>query len=789
MRKLLLFILFFPSVVCAQSWSGIINPTRAENWTRAGVGVSGGIPSAAWTQCGSTIAAYNGSPTTINNALAACGTNQYVKLGAGTFNLTAGITINKSNVVLRGSGPNSTFLTFTNGTACYSTSNICMVSNPPPVYILAGTNNPYIPPCTGASTNCADWTGGFAQNATSITVANVGSAGIHNGDQIVLDQQQDTVDNGGYFICFNFPSCNNESAASSTGRFIGGNWYLQEQYVTVQGGCNTVCSGAGPFTITISPGLYENNWNHGGNPVGIFFTFPVTHMGIEDLNMTAVSNVDAIRYDIGIYNCVQCWVKDIVSSKTPRGHILNTQSPRTEIRDSYFYGTQNASNQSYGIETGEPAGSDILIENNIFQQIASPIVGGGGQVGTVVGYNFAVNDVFSPPSFLQGPYITHDAQNSFQLWEGNVFPDIINDSIHGTAGGIDTFFRNHLNGYDWNSCNTSGNCGDAHIVAQHPSGFQTFPVDIDSFGRGFNIIGNVLGMPGFHNQYENFTGNTVVNCRTSIYVLGWSNGGVNCTQAGTTPNDTLVRSTMMRWGNYDVVNAAVRWDSTESSPGAVLYIGAQSTPASHTLPASFYQPSKPSFFGSIPWPPIGPDVVSGNLGIFTSGTYALGTCPVGLVKGGATCQAAYTGLANVIPAMDCYYNKMGGSPDGVGPILPFDGTCYSGAGSTCPSVTFNPLSGFFTNSVSVQLADSCTTIIYTTDGTTPTETACSPTNGTVYTVPIVRTATTTIHAIACQTSFTTSADANQLYNITQGLATPTFVMNGAIRINGSFSIK
>jgi hypothetical protein len=52
-------------------------------------------------------------------------------------------------------------------------------------------------------------------------------------------------------------------------------------------------------------------------------------------------------------------------------------------------------------------------------------------------------------------------------------------------------------------------------------------------------------------------------------------------------------------------------------------------PASQTLPSSFYLPSKPSWFGSVAWPAIGPDVTGGNI-------------------------SGYAGHANKIPARVCY---------------------------------------------------------------------------------------------------------------------------------------
>src|SRR5215470_6229972 len=94
--------------VFAQAWSGILAPSRAIDWTQAGV--VGGIPSGSWTQCGSTIAA-GASAATVQAAINACGTNQYVLLGPGNFTFSTFLNM-KSNMVLRGSGANQTTLTF-----------------------------------------------------------------------------------------------------------------------------------------------------------------------------------------------------------------------------------------------------------------------------------------------------------------------------------------------------------------------------------------------------------------------------------------------------------------------------------------------------------------------------------------------------------------------------------------------------------------------------------------------------------------------------------------------------
>jgi len=50
-----LLLLTLSACLYAQNWSGILGPTRAIDWSQAGV--VGGVPYTTWTQSGSTIAA------------------------------------------------------------------------------------------------------------------------------------------------------------------------------------------------------------------------------------------------------------------------------------------------------------------------------------------------------------------------------------------------------------------------------------------------------------------------------------------------------------------------------------------------------------------------------------------------------------------------------------------------------------------------------------------------------------------------------------------------------------
>lgn len=628
-------------------WAGIIDCTRAAPWSRSTVGVPGGIPSASWSQCGATIPAYGtmgtpASPATINNAAQACPNNTYVLLGNGTFWMNSTVLIQRSNVVIRGSGPNSTTIACPTGGSVIIFASECIA-------IGGNQNSPFANPGTDGTppggTHAFSWTAGYAQGATSITIASVGSAGILNGDMIVLDQGNDTTDNGGQIVCDSATTaggCSQQGGSYSGRGPIAGLNYNQEQIIKVVSGCASSCNGAGPYTLTITPGLYANNWNS-TTGIGGFFVNPITNAGFENLMVTDGGDTGCSGCsNIGIANVDKWWIKNVASLHGHRNHLWSSMATHGEVRDSYFYGTQNASIESYGVEM--PNSSDNLVENNIFQQVASPFIGAGASSGNVYGYNYSIDMYYNPAFFMQASYSSHDAGNSFNLYEGNQTNGLFCDDVHGTST-LQTDFRNILNGRDYN---TFGGLGFQPTA-------QTYPIDLQAFCRAHNLLGNVLGTVGYHLRYQNNPGTTVVNCDTSLFDMGW--GGYPCQNFNPNPgtgilvnNDTVVASSVMRWGNVltvqpgDVLSVAARFDNTEASPGAIAHVGAQAVPASHALPPSFYYSAKPSFWTTPPWPPAGPDVTGG-------------TGP--------------GGFSYDIPARVCYA-ALSGPADGSGSPLAFD---------------------------------------------------------------------------------------------------------------------
>jgi hypothetical protein len=92
--------------------------------------------------------------------------------------------------------------------------------------------------------------------------------------------------------------------------------------------------------------------------------------------------------------------------------------------------------------------------------------------------------------------------------------------------------------------------------------------------------------------------------------------------------------------------------------------------------------------------------------------------------------------------------------------------------------TFAPPAGSYgpTQTVTLSTATGGASIVYTTDGSTPTVTAltCTITHGTLYSGPLTVSSSQTIKAVGCESTFTASGVGTAAYTINGAVATPTF---------------
>jgi hypothetical protein len=705
-------------------------------------------------------------------------------LGAGTFYLTGSIYL-KSNMVLRGSGANQTFI--------YMNASGSPSCNGPYGIVCVVGSNTYNANCSllgvavwtcpaGSSISnpwagSADWTAGYSQGATTITLSNVTGI-VPNLTPIVLDQcdtglagRSGTVscsggtggaitsakvaaggsgynvgdtgtiacavewglcygsnnatytvtsvnggaitgftltaagngytytslstgaspaatistsgsgsgftanitgvsgyDNNGFFVCNITMICEDEGTAGDA------NPGRSESEVVLA----TAISGTGPYTVTINHPLMNPNWASAQTPRAWWGSATITNAGVENLTGYPTNSSCVVAM-----SATSVWVKGIACSTANFFHVYAYLVSNLLVRDGYFYWTEYAGTESYGIGAMGEVGNS-LFENNIIEGVVDPLNVDGTCAGCTFAYNFAVDQYDKTSSYLFASSPMHAAATNYILEEGNIGTGVNQDSIHGPHLA-NTFFRNYFTGYESND----GTMPTA----------DTLPVAIAAFSRYNNYLGNVLGTPGYHNAYEcTPSSSSTVKCPLSswayIWDIGWSHGDsqLDYNNSPALPNDLLTISSTYRYGNYDSVSNAVQWNIAEVPTADPNF--PNPVPTNNTFPSSFYNgvtaafPNcgtglsfwlNPTTSTCPPYPTVGPDVTSGDIGICTSGPYMWSRALNSAQCAGGTFTASINGgYGNSNPAMRCYLDQMGGPPDGTGSMLKFNpSVCYA----------------------------------------------------------------------------------------------------------------
>ncbi|PYY01669.1 MAG: hypothetical protein DMG62_10020 [Acidobacteria bacterium] len=613
----LVFIFLFaliPTCANAQLWSGFLDPSRAADWSSAGV--VNGIPNyttICTTAACNTLASGTVTAASIQSALASCPTNGIVQIPAGTFSVAA-FNATKSNCVLRGAGADRTKLTASSGNSGGG---------------LGGTNNAFIHLMSGATgvarfggVTTANWTGSngvdgsYPLGATTITLSSTTGlvAGpVGTGSIVFLDQADDATDGwpaaGDLFSCATTANgCSNQ----------GGNNYARSGRAQVEA---VTVTGINGNQVTITPGIAYPNYRTSQTPGAYWNTgSPLGNAGIEDMTIdfssTGVQGVYVI-------NAANWWIKGCRLLSTATGtqetyHIFVIQSVHGTVRSNYIYGRPTTVNPfplaNYAYTDNES--SDIVVENNIFEHNTSPLVPNDPGGRNVFGYNFFVNNNVG----IAGIQL-HSGNIMMDLVEGNNLWSLMADVTHGTHF-FWTAYRNHFDGSNHN--------GPASTVH---SGLL-----ILTNNRFFNALGNVCGASDYSQYEANMVGSAGSSEAAACFNLGWAGNSSGTAVA----NDSNVKRAFMRWGNWDQFASANKIGTNDLTGTRFIALEVPSSitnfpnplPATQTLPASLYLTGKPSWFGSVPFPAIGPDVANGNAPNTTS-------FPTG-------------GHANKIPARVCW---------------------------------------------------------------------------------------------------------------------------------------
>jgi hypothetical protein len=580
----------------AQPWAPILDPTRATDWSYAGM--TGGVPTTR-TRCttgtGTSLLASSSTAAQINTAIAGCDADHFVELGAGTFTLTAGVGFaGKNNVTLKGQGPDQTILKFSTGVNGCTAGNIAAHSG---AICVAGTSGVWGGD-VGTVTNIKDWTAGYAQGTTQITLNNTTS--LTAGTIVVLDQCDETTDDGGVTNSAWGTSFMNESQTrgrhETTGCSQSGVPRSLEEF-------HKIVSVDNSTQITITPPVMMPTWRSGQSPqlwwLGTSSNTFITGSGVQGMTVDATSTSGDPNGVIMFANAYEGFVDNVRVIRFNRGGVSYRQAAKITVQNSYFYQANSFGAESYGNDI--LSASSLLIQNNIFQYIVAAVL--GPAPGTVVAYNFALDFPQSGSNNTIGIFATHDAGGGVQLWEGNQTNGIISDFPHGQSP-LQVMFRNHLRGVD---------------EGEAPTGGNRLVFDFQSFSRGYSVVGNVLGLNSQTFRYECASGTG--NCPGgtgdfNIYQIGFNRGG-------STPDDAVVKASLLRWGNFDTVNDAVQFNSGEIPTSGIRSLNGNSVPscspsclAQLTAIKSFVYSARPPWFvtawGTPPWPPIGPEVTGGD---------------------------------------------------------------------------------------------------------------------------------------------------------------------------------
>lgn len=559
--KLFLAIALAFVCVCLLSWRthGEIIPADrlpgGQTWNAVQPGVVGGIPNV--TNIYTTLSPGANDWGAINTALLDCPSNQVVYLNAGTYTITNSLYFGpvwnssfyrwgNNGVVLRGAGPGKTILVFEIWNPIAIWGNDIWGSGPQP-------------------SDAVDWTGGYTQGSTSISIA---ASGIGVGTLIMLTQEND-------------PNLVNVAGTGSPTHIFtdsGGKECNQVQWVRVTG-----VDGTGT-NLTIWPGVYMTNYRtelrpqilrHSGNG-------PALRIGVEEMTLDLASEGPGTP-GIGFNYTYDCWVKNLETAHSSYAAVQFLSSAHGTVEHCYFHDTSTGGGAvSYGVNV--TCSSNILANDNIFYRITSPGQFDSGTSGSVFAYNFCTNMVYGvAPGWMAFPIFTHGAHPTMNLFEGNVGTGLAFDIIHGSSSH-NTVFRNYFSGYETNLEN---------YTAQQWLGLNnTYCVSIMESNRFESLVGNVLGTGGYHTNYSvdvlNYPTN-YGNIRT-IYLLGFFGN-----YGGAVNQDPLTITTLLREGNYDYASGSNRWDTSPQ-----------------TIPTSLYLSSKPAWWGTTPWPPIGSDLTPMN---------------------------------------------------------------------------------------------------------------------------------------------------------------------------------
>jgi hypothetical protein len=533
--------------------NAILPAERTTIW-QPGLSCMGGVPRRSAIH--RTLRPSGGDDTAaIQSALDSCPAEHVVQLSTGEFKISGqGLRLGRSNVTLRGNGE----MTVITG-ACQT------------ALITIGSTYTRQPP--------RDLIANGQKGEKSITVSDTSELKV--GDLVTLNQLSDSE------IRSDTSTPPRRVYWSPNHGVDSRNWYGENnrpigQTLEIQSIDGLTLAFTTPlhidFETLLGAHIFRVNPDSG--------TDCVKRSGVEDL-CVKVGSAGNIKFSA----CAYCWVSHLESANSRDGSVVFDSTFRCELRDSYVYGTQDASPAGGGVGIQvQTYASDNLVENCIilaFYRLLACCASGGGNV---FGYNYMQDGYRSDDKTRQVAGMGPNGWpgSHMELFEGNESFNVDTDSVHGNSIEC-TYFRNHLTGLR----RFSKFASDLNDYSERRI------VGLEQHSFWYSFVGNVLGfqdMPLFDKQTR-FVYETDVDWVANheswvpVWTLGHNTPGPGEPVAA--PNPLTVARTV-RIVNFDYLTNMVHTDGENVQD----------------LTDSLYLESKPAFFGKVPWPWVHPNAES-----------------------------------------------------------------------------------------------------------------------------------------------------------------------------------
>jgi hypothetical protein len=566
------------------------------DWTKPGLTARGGIPNR--TTIFTTLAPLGGTQDDneqITKAIAACPDGLVVQLTPGVFRINGGdgwqsITIDRSNVTLRGAGPGQGLAVgssdFIEDPTATQLRKINFEGSAPPIWV--NTVDP------GQNILVVDLAADALLNTNVITLTD---NPFRVGEFLLIDQ-----------ITNDHPDVYWGQAHDPPG---GGSrrWYCRQdrslsqiiEVVAVDG--DTIIT-ATPMHCTFSPTYSAQVMRF--NPDSP----TITGVGIEDLYIYGEGSGHA---HINFRNCAYCWIKHVDLHYFRGSCVIMTGCYRCELRDSFMHDAWDANpgGAAYVMDFNWST-SDCLIENNISWNANKNITMRNAGGGNVIAYNYMDDSLGKdyPDLPESGLNTEHYTTTHMELCEGNYSHNFTAGDFWGNTIDI-TVFRNHLSA----------------IRAAHPPlntfvngsgtpycdiGMPRTAVSVHAHCWRHNFVGNILGKQGqqlivvnlgnYHRAQKFFSYERIDQWFADGEVPMWFIGAEQDTSAGPCQCWTFqptTYQTVLRQGNWDWFSQKQRWHGIGG-------FGTTDASSPQPIPDSLYLSSKPAFFGNNPWPWVDP---------------------------------------------------------------------------------------------------------------------------------------------------------------------------------------